>query len=44
MAHNAEMFVELDESYTSMVMIGNGDYLDVKGKGIVAVNTPTGTK
>ncbi|RVW71674.1 Retrovirus-related Pol polyprotein from transposon TNT 1-94 [Vitis vinifera] len=34
-------FKELDQSYKSKVKIGNGDLVDVKGKGVVAVETPT---
>ena len=37
-------FKELDHSHKSKVKIENGDLLDVKGKGVVAVETPTGTK
>ncbi|RVX16400.1 Copia protein [Vitis vinifera] len=34
-------FKELDKSYKSKVKIGNGDLVDVKGKGVVAVETLT---
>ena len=37
-------FKELDKSYKSKVKIGNGDLVDVKGKGVVAVETLTGIK
>ncbi|RVW75994.1 hypothetical protein CK203_052790 [Vitis vinifera] len=37
-------FKELDQSYKSKVKIRNGDLVDVKGKGVVAVETPTGIK
>ena len=37
-------FKELDQSYKSKVKIGNGDLVDVKGKGVVAVETPTDIK
>ncbi|OMO69325.1 Integrase, catalytic core [Corchorus capsularis] len=44
MTSNAASFKSLDSSYTSIVRIGNGDHLDVKGKGVVAVDTPSRTK
>lgn len=34
----------LDKSYVSKVTIGNEESLHVKGKGLVAVETITGTK
>ena len=37
-------FRELDQSYKSKVKIGNGDLIDVKGKGVVAIETPIGIK
>ena len=37
-------FRELDQSYKSKVKIRNGDLVDVKGKGFVAIETPTGIK
>ena len=37
-------FKELDHSHKSKVKIGNGDLFDVKAKGVVAVETPIGTK
>ena len=37
-------FRELDQSYKSKVKIGNGDLVDVKGKGVVAIETPIGIK
>ena len=37
-------FRELDHSYKSKVKIGNGDLVNVKGKGVVAVETPIGIK
>ena len=44
MTHNASIFKELNQSYFSKVTIGNGETVDVKDKGIVAVETPSGTK
>ena len=38
------MFKELDSSCTSKVKIVNGDFIEVKGKGVVAVETHSGTK
>ena len=37
-------FKKLDQPHKSKVKIGNGDLLDVKGKGVVAVETPISTK
>lgn len=44
MTPNHTNFVDLDESYQSKVRIGNGDLVEVKGRGDVAVQTSTGTK
>ncbi|CAJ2652705.1 unnamed protein product [Trifolium pratense] len=44
MTHNVGIFKELDKSFFSKVTIGNGEYVDVKGKGVVAVETPSGIK
>lgn len=44
MAGDMTMFKELDKSYSSKVRIGNGARLEVKGRGIVAIDTPSGTK
>ncbi|TXG48688.1 hypothetical protein EZV62_024563 [Acer yangbiense] len=35
MTYDVGFFKELDRSYTSKVKIGNGDYVDVMGKGVV---------
>ena len=43
MTYDASFFKELDRSYTSKVKIGNGDYVNVMGKGVVAVETSSGT-
>ena len=37
-------FKELDESFYSKVVIGNGQHVEVKGKGIVIVETLSGIK
>ncbi|KAK2437238.1 protein MAIN-LIKE [Trifolium repens] len=44
MAHDEELFKELDKTIASKVTIGNGENVDVKGKGVVAVETDSGTK
>ncbi|CAJ2652692.1 unnamed protein product [Trifolium pratense] len=44
MTHNVGIFKELDKSFFSKVTIGNGEHVDVKGKGVVAVETPSGIK
>ena len=44
MSYDSEIFRELDYTYISKVKIGNGEFVDVKGKGVVAIETPTGTK
>ena len=44
MTHDANLFKCLDRSFVSKVKIGNGDFIEVQGKGDVAVETPTGTK
>ena len=44
MASEISMFKELDITCTSKVRIGNGDFIEVKGKGVVAVETPSGIK
>jgi hypothetical protein len=44
MTNNQELFKELDRTAISQVKIGNGDYIDVKGKGIVVLNSLSGLK
>ena len=44
MTHNSDFFRTLDRSFVSKVKIGNGEFIEVQGKGEVAVETPTGTK
>ena len=44
MAHDEELFKELDKTIASKVTIGNGESVDVKVKGVVAVETLSGTK
>ncbi|XP_022752309.1 uncharacterized protein LOC111301067 [Durio zibethinus] len=44
MASDINMFKELDKTCTSKVRIGNGDFIEVKKKRVVTVETPTGTK
>jgi hypothetical protein len=38
------MFKTLDESYKSRVKVGNGEFLEVKGRGSVNVQTSSGIK
>lgn len=44
MTNNVSSFKELDESFYSKVVIGNGQHVEVKGKGVVAVETLSGIK
>ena len=44
MTSDLELFKDLDRSRLSKVIIGNGDYIMVKGKGIVAIESCTSTK
>ena len=44
MSFNAKMFKDLEGSFISNIKIGNGELLQVKGKGTIAAKTPTGTK
>ncbi|KAL6318455.1 hypothetical protein AAG906_041222 [Vitis piasezkii] len=44
MCHNATIFKDLDKTYNSTVKVGNGGYVDVKGRGTVAVKTNSGIK
>ena len=44
MTSNEEFFRDLDKSQVSKVRIDNGDYITVKGKGIVIIESSTGTK
>ena len=44
MAYDEELFKELDKTTVSTVTIGNGDSVDVKVKGVVAVETLSCTK
>ena len=39
MTSNATIFKELDKGYASKVKVDNGQYVDVKGKGTVAMET-----
>jgi len=42
--NNVSFFKELDESFFSKVVIGNGQHVEVKDKGVVAVETLSGIK
>ncbi|GLT43009.1 hypothetical protein SLA2020_169860 [Shorea laevis] len=44
MTNDLAIFKSLDRNYSSRVRLGNGDVVEVKGKGVVGVQTPTGTK
>ena len=44
MTYDAGLFIELDKSYTSKVKVGNGKHVQVKGKGVIAVETTSGTR
>ena len=42
MTRSKEFFVSLDEGYTSKVKLGDGKFHDIKGKGVVAVESKRG--
>ncbi|RVW99707.1 Retrovirus-related Pol polyprotein from transposon TNT 1-94 [Vitis vinifera] len=44
MTNNQDLFRELDRTTISKVRIGNGEYIPVKGKGTVAIESQTGLK
>ncbi|GKV36117.1 hypothetical protein SLEP1_g44285 [Rubroshorea leprosula] len=44
MTPNESCFKSLDKSFTSKVRLGNGELVEVKGKGVAIVDTPTGIK
>ena len=44
MCHNATIFKDLDKTYNSTVKVGNGGYMDVKGKSTIAIKTNSGIK
>jgi len=44
MTHDASFFKEINQSYFFKVSFGNGESVDVKGKWVVIVETPLGTK
>jgi transposase InsO family protein len=44
MTYDRELFRELDETIFSKVKIGNGAYIEVKGRGTVAIEGHTGLK
>ena len=41
MTNDQELFKELDKTIISKVKIGNGEFISVKGKGIVAIESLT---
>ncbi|XP_038890984.1 uncharacterized protein LOC120080400 [Benincasa hispida] len=44
MTSDKELFKDLDKSFKSRMKIGNCEYLEVKGKGIVSIESCAGTK
>lgn len=44
MTKKISIFVDLDESIKTQVMLGNKDIVQAQGKGITSVRTKTGTK
>ena len=44
MTSNEELIRDLDKSQVSKVRMGNGDYITINGKGIVIIESSTGTK
>ena len=44
MTADLSIFQHIEKSSNSRVKLGNGDYVDVKGKGTIAINTSKGTK
>ncbi|GLT61622.1 hypothetical protein SLA2020_343170 [Shorea laevis] len=44
MTNDLAIFKSLDRNYSSRVKQGNEDVVEVKGRGVVGVQTPTGTK
>lgn len=44
MTYDEKLFKDLDRSLKSKVRIGNGEYLEVKGRGTVAIESYAGTK
>ena len=44
MTNDEELFQELSKSTTTKVRIGNGECIEVKGKGTVSIETYSGTK
>jgi len=44
MTHDKDMFVKLDKTHSLKVRIGNGDYIEVKGIGDIAIDAGSGTK
>ena len=44
MTTDLSIFQHIEKSSNSRVKLGNGEYVDVKGKGTIAINTSKGTK
>ena len=43
MASDINLFKELDRTFNSKVRIGNGEFIKVKGRGVVTIQIPLGT-
>ena len=44
MTYDVDLFTSLGKSNINKVKVANGDYVEVKGKGDIVVETPSGTK
>ena len=44
MTHETTIFKNLDKSFKSRVKLSNGEYINVKGKGVITVETLSSTK
>ena len=44
MTNDMKLFKDLDKTIVSKVKIGNGDFISIKGKWIVAIESLTGLK
>jgi len=44
MTYDKDMFVKLDKTHLSKVRIGNGDYIEVKGIGDIAIDSDSGKR
>ena len=44
MTHDESLFKDLDRTKVSSVKIGNGEHIEIKGKGTIAIQIYTGAK